>query len=352
MVTDGMTPKFQDLYKAYLKKKTAVMSVQLRGLDGGFLCSSIAPSPLVAGFRNRAKFKIYSKNDHIRIMGTDPIQGEVPASESFWILPEWGRRCVLDVYEIIMDTYQTCPVDGFEIQLTHGQKECHVILSVKKGAYSSYGKLAETQIENISRLKGVAIPSLKMEIGELFLNHRILDLDIFAHYLAFFQSNLHLIGKLLHNVRSSLKMDSFKRIVDLYCGVGLFSLSLRDRAPEILGADSSKWAVKSGIINGEHLDSNQTKIICTSVERFLEAHPLLKDDLIFLNPPRQGVSPVVIKTIASQRPRLICLVSCYLETHLRDLKLWKDSGYSIRSLSAFDMFPFTDFLETVTVLES
>ena len=110
-----------------------------------------------------------------------------------------------------------------------------------------------------------------------------------------------------------------------------------------------KWQC---IINGKNLDLNQTKFNCTSVEKFLGTFPLSKDDVIFLNPPRQGVSPVVIETIASQRPRIICLVSCSLETHLRDLKLWKDFSYSIRSLAAFDMFPFTDFLETVTVLES
>ncbi len=347
-----MIKNLQDIYTAYLKEKTSVMCGQLKKLEWGDLCSSICPSPVEDGFRNRAKFKIFYENNHIRIMGTDPIQGEVTAEESLWIIPEWGRDCVREVYKIITDRYQKCPVDGFEIQLTHGRMECHIILSVKKGMSGFYEELAEAMIENISRLKGVAVPSLKMEFGELFLNHSIFELDILAHYLAFFQSNIHLTPKLIQNVSSSLKKGSFKRIIDLYCGVGLFSLVLRDRAAEILGVDSSKWAVESAIINRGHLDLNQIKFNCTSVEKFLDALPLSRDDLIFLNPPRQGVSPVVIETIASQRPRLICLVSCFLETHMCDLKLWEDSGYSIRSLSAFDMFPFTDFLETVTVLES
>jgi len=347
-----MTENLQDLYKVYLQKKTAVMCEELEILDGGVSCSSITPSPLDTGFRNRAKFKIYHKKNRIRIVGTDPIQGEVPAEESLWIIPEWGRECVLEVYKIISNTYQKCPVDGFEIQMTHGRKECHLILSVKKGALGFYEELVESLIENIQSLKGVAIPSLKMEFGEMFLNHSIFELDILAHYLAFFQSNFHLIPKLIQNVKSSLKMDSFKRIVDLYCGVGLFSFALKDRAAEIFGVDSSKWAVESAVINGKYLDLNQTNFKCTSVEKFLDTFPLSKDDVIFLNPPRQGASSVVIETIASQRPRIICLVSCFLETHLRDLKLWRDSGYSIRSISAFDMFPFTDFLETVTFLDS
>ncbi|MCJ7581930.1 MAG: methyltransferase [Candidatus Aminicenantes bacterium] len=349
---DGMTENQQDLYNVYLQKKTVEMCGKLKKLEYGDHCSLIVPSPILTGFRNRAKFKIFHEKKSIRIMGTDPIRGEVPAEDSLWIIPEWGRACVREIYEIISDEYQKCPVDGFEIQLTHGRQECHVILSVKKRASGFYEELSETLIENITWLKGVAVPSLKMEFGEMFLKHSIFEWDIFAHYLAFFQSNFHLIPKLLFNVRSSLNRASFKRIVDLYCGVGFFSLNLRAQAKEIFGVDSSKWAVESAVINGKYLDLNQTNFKCTSVEKFLDTFPLSKDDVIFLNPPRQGVSPVVIETIASQRPHTICLVSCSLETHLRDLKLWRDSGYSIRSFAAFDMFPFTNFLETVTVLES
>ncbi len=346
-----MTENFKDLYTNYLQDKTAKMQRQLEKLEWGNLCSSICPSPIDDGFRNRAKFKIYYKNDNIRIMGTDPIQGEDPVEESFWIIPEWGRECVRDVCKIISDNYKESPVDGFEIQLTHGGKDCFVILSVKKEASGFFEKLAETLIENISSLKGVAIPSLKLEFGELFLNHSIFEWDILAHYMAFFQSNFHLTPKLLQNVRSSLKMENVRRIFDLYCGVGLFSFVLRDQAAEIFGVDSSQWAVKSAKINGERLNLNQIKFMCGSVEKFLNSFSLFRDDLIILNPPRQGVLPAVIETIASQRPHTICLVSCFLETHLRDLKLWRDSGYSIRSITAFDMFPFMDFLETVTVLE-
>ena len=347
-----MTDNLQELYKSYLQKKTAVMHEQLRVLDWDHLCSAIVPSPLGTGFRNRAKFKIFHEKKNLRIIGTDPIHGEASVQKCLWILPEWARACVHAVCEIILDNYYESPIDGFEIQLTHGREECFITLSVRRGVSGFYEELIETLIKNISELQGVAVPSKKKEFGELFLNHRILDLDIFAHYLAFFQSNFHLIPKLLHNVKSSLKLESFRGIVDLYCGAGLFSLALRDKAAETTGVDSGHWAVKSAKLNGERLGLRHLNFVCSSVEEFLEGATFSGDDLIFLNPPRQGVSPVVIERIASQRPHLICLVSCFLETHLRDLTLWRDSGYTIRSLAAFDMFPFTDFLETVTFLQS
>ncbi len=347
-----MTDNRKGLYKSYLQEKTAVMHKQLRDLNCGYLCSTIIPSPMGTGFRNRAKFKIFHEDRSLRIVGTDPIRGEASVQTCLWILPEWARVCVSDVCEIILDNYDDSPVDGFEFQLTHGRNECFITLSVRRGTSGSYEELVETLIENISELKGVAVPSKKMEFGESFLNHRILDLDILSHYRAFFQSNVHLIPKLLQNVQFSLKMESFRRIVDLYCGAGLFSIVLRNKAAEITGVDSGRWAVKSAKMNGERLGLRHVNFMCSSAEEFLEDAIFSRDDLLILNPPRQGVSPVVIETIDSQRPRIICLVSCFLETHLRDLKLWRDSGYSIRSLEAFDMFPFTDFLETMTVLES
>ncbi len=347
-----MTDNRQDFYKSDLQEKTAVMHEQLRVLDWGHLCSTIVPSPMGTGFRNRTKFKIFYKSKSLRIMGTDPIRGEAPVEETFWILPEWARICVRAVCEIILDNYYESPIDGFEFQLTHGRKECFITLSVRRGASGSYEELVETLIENISELQGVAVPSKKKEFGEPFLNHRILDLDILAHYQAFFQSNIHLIPKLLQNVKSSLKMESFRRIVDLYCGAGLFSIVLRGKAAEITGVDSGRWAVKSAKMNGERQGLRHINFMCSSTEEFLEDATFSRDDLLILNPPRQGVTPIVIETIASQKPRFICLISCFLETHLRDLKLWRDSGYSIRSFEAFDMFPFADFLETVTFLQS
>ena len=96
-----MTENLKNEYTNYLQEKTTKMSGELEKLGWENLCTSIYPSPVEGGFRNRAKFKIYHKNDTIRIMGTDPIQGEVSAEKSLWIIPEWGRICVREIYEII-----------------------------------------------------------------------------------------------------------------------------------------------------------------------------------------------------------------------------------------------------------
>ena len=77
-----MKDNLQDLYTIYLKNKTAEVCEQLKSLEWADLCSTIIPTPVNTGFRNRAKFKIFHENDLIRIMGTDPIHGEVPAEES------------------------------------------------------------------------------------------------------------------------------------------------------------------------------------------------------------------------------------------------------------------------------
>jgi 23S rRNA (uracil1939-C5)-methyltransferase len=72
---------------------------------------------------------------------------------------------------------------------------------------------------------------------------------------------------------------------------------------------------------------------------------------VLINPPRSGCPPKVINAITSRNPNHVLLISCSLKTHAIDLVMWKKGGYEILSLKAFDMFPFTDFLETVTVLK-
>ncbi|MCJ7679699.1 MAG: hypothetical protein MUP70_03145, partial [Candidatus Aminicenantes bacterium] len=63
-------------------------------------------------------------------------------------------------------------------------------------------------------------------------------------------------------------------------------------------------------------------------------------------------SSEVLDPVIEGRPGLICLISCFPETQLRDLRRLLDAGYKLLSLSAFDMFPFSDYLETLAILGS
>ncbi len=75
-----------------------------------------------------------------------------------------------------------------------------------------------------------------------------------------------------------------------------------------------------------------------------------KTDVIFLDPPRQGATEAFLEAAVRTSPGRIVYISCGPESLLRDLKWLKKHGYKAKEAKAFDLFPFTDHIETVCLL--
>ncbi len=340
----------ETLYRKNLEIKKQWMIGLLEGIGLAHLCHSIVPSPLGDGFRNRAKFRIFHDKNGIRAKGTSPGDGPVVFEKSLWILPEWSRQVVRNMVAFVHKNRNDFSVDGFEVQLAHGRKNVHTTFSVKRSITEPYDAFASALLSEIPEIVGVAIPAQKVEVGETFLVHTIGDKDFHAHYASFFQSNLYLTPELVAHVDRISAELSVREIMDLYCGVGLLSLSIGKKNTKIIGLDTNKMAITSAQKNAYNMGFRSANYIVTSVERFVQTAEIGVNSLVLINPPRSGCPPIVISGIASQNPRHIILVSCSLKTHVLDLAEWEKKEYKILSLIAFDMFPFTDFLETLTVL--
>ncbi len=316
------------------------------------LCQIITPTPLQKGFRNRAKYRVYENQDTVRIVGTDPHEGDVPYERALWILPAWARQIVERVASYRKDYRYDFPFDGFELQLTHGRQQAHVIISMKRVFSEFFESHAKDLWAKIPELIGVAVPSQKIELGDVCLDHWLLGKRFYGHYDSFFQSNLSLTPSLLDQIASEAKAIDYQAIIDLYCGVGLLSLSFTDRGTRIVGVESDKNAVESASKNALNLGYKSSSFNHSKAENFVKSKEFHSDSLVIINPPRTGCDSLVVDIVARQSLKNIILVSCDLETHVQDLKLWQEKNYEVASISAFDMFPFTPFLETVTRLKN
>jgi tRNA/tmRNA/rRNA uracil-C5-methylase (TrmA/RlmC/RlmD family) len=315
------------------------------------LFSGIVPTPIVKGFRSRAKYKIFGDHEDFNIKATDPIRGEVPYGESLWMMPSWGKRLIVRIVEILSSKLSSFWVDGFEIQLAHGKNSAHLTLSVKRKERQCYQELAELLLAKIKFLEGVAVPSKRQNFGKPYLKHAINGRDFFSQYSAFFQPNLRLTPKLLEEIRSWCQDVDFNRILDLYCGVGLFSLSLADDNTTVIGVDINKRAIDTARLNAKNLSLGRVSFVCSPVENFLQDAFISPNDLVIIDPPRQGCPQSLIDSLSRHKPSYIFSVSCNPRTHICDLRRWIGDGYTIQAVSAYDMFPFTEFLETVAFLE-
>jgi 23S rRNA (uracil1939-C5)-methyltransferase len=310
----------------------------------------IIPTPIAKGYRNRVKYKILGNPESFVIIGTDPLLGDVPYEEALWLLPKWARKTVAQIIDIISDNQEEYWIDGLEVQLSHGNKHAHLTLSVKKQDARPFSVLADSLLEKVPALQGVSIPSKKKEYGKSYLLHRINRKIFFSQYAAFFQSNLCLTERLVKEVKNQCGDMDYDGILDLYCGVGLFSLSVAEDSIPVLGVDINKRAVDSARLNARNQGFGRASFVCCPVENYVLGPSVGPRHLVIIDPPRAGCPASLIRILSERKAGYICSISCHLPSHARDLKRWIENGYIVHSLAALDMFPFTEFLETVAFL--
>ncbi|MFY9621628.1 MAG: rRNA adenine N-6-methyltransferase family protein [Pyrinomonadaceae bacterium] len=199
---------------------------------------------------------------------------------------------------------------------------------------------------------------------------------------SFFQTNLDLVPALIDSALGDVRGET---AVELYSGVGLFTVPLARRFTNVIAVEDDSAASEfarrnltdAGLSNTEVVNEDvadwlenlecggkaQRRRRFGSVEQSVNDDPIqsaveagalqkaaLQIDFFLLDPPRTGAESRVISGIVRLKPKRICYVSCDPATLARDLKKLIAGGYSIGSIQAFDMFPQTHHVETVVHL--
>ncbi|NBO64462.1 MAG: class I SAM-dependent RNA methyltransferase [Acidobacteria bacterium] len=181
------------------------------------------------------------------------------------------------------------------------------------------------------------------------VHHRVNGFNYAFGIRSFFQGNRFLIDKLVMEVTKDVYGD---RAVDLYAGVGLFSLQLATRFSKVCAVEGSPIAAGHGVQNSRRNNINNVEYHSLSVEAWLKmrSSDWKWADLLILDPPRAGAGPRVCEKITTLAPRMIKYVSCDPTTLSRDLKTLIANGYHIDCVTLVDMFPQTYHVETVVTL--
>ncbi len=173
--------------------------------------------------------------------------------------------------------------------------------------------------------------------------------EICYHFgpLNFFQVNPYVTPALIDTVVEWL--DGQKAVLDLYSGVGTFSLALRKAGIRKLTAieiDSSVLKMIHRAVLENDLERYQ--VIIGDVEQVVTTQLIEEFPAVILDPPRRGLPPELLKKLA--KAKQIVYVSCNVSTMIRDLKVLKSLGFSIVKARVFDMFPQTTHIEVAVLL--
>jgi 23S rRNA (uracil747-C5)-methyltransferase len=176
--------------------------------------------------------------------------------------------------------------------------------------------------------------------------------DIFLTFMpqSFMQVTHEIAEALYHRAATYVRDNSFLHALDLFCGVGGFSLSIAAYVPRITGVELSSMAVESARHSAARLSTSHASFFADDVEAFLSASLTNEPDLIIVNPPRRGLSEGIRRRVPELRATAIVYSSCAPETFARDVSEWM-ADYELVSLSPFDMFPLTDHCEVLGILE-
>lgn len=184
----------------------------------------------------------------------------------------------------------------------------------------------------------------------------LIEVDVPSLYLAygaggFAQVNLAQNRRMLTEALQLASPQPGWRVLDLYCGMGNFSLPFARRVESLVAVEEFVGSVEQGRANARRNRLTNVEFSARSARGACAALSGERGfDLVLLDPPRSGAKDVVADLVGQRVPRIL-YVSCDPMTLARDLKVLLDAGYRLRESRPLDMFPQTYHLESLTLLE-
>jgi len=167
---------------------------------------------------------------------------------------------------------------------------------------------------------------------------------------SFFQGNKYLVEEL---VNSATENAEGQKALDLYSGVGLFSIALAKKFEKVLAVETSSESVKLAKKNAINTQTKNIEFYRSRIKHFLsdDSSDLSGIDFVLLDPPRSGVKKQTLEKIAKLKAANISYVSCNPSTLARDLSILLENKYEIVRIKALDLFPQTHHVETIVHLK-
>lgn len=176
-------------------------------------------------------------------------------------------------------------------------------------------------------------------------------LELGFHPQDFTQVNPLVNEKMIAQAIDWLALKGDERVLDLFCGIGNFTLPLARRSAQVFGIEAVESmvvrgrenALRAGIANATFMAADLGK---TSENRLYQTCGTI--DAVLLDPPRDGAKEIIAK-LPQLSPKRIVYVSCNPATLARDAKVLAEAGYQLDSVGVMDMFPHTAHIESMAL---
>ena len=320
----------------------------------------IIPAPSEFNYRNRAQFKV------------NFIEGEFHAGffkrqshalidiDSCPLMSPLINSIFAEMKNLLAAAPFKEKVSQIEISVDDSDRRGIVILHLTTDPTKADKKFA---VKNISDIKGM--DGLFFRHGRKPTTTEILKNDTPLNYSlkvreeelklafspgGFTQVNYAQNRRLIEEAIEIAGRGKIGRALDLYCGIGNFSLPLAKLSKDVTAIESFAKAIDDGNENTRRNGIGNCRFIAASALKEIFKIDLREIDLALIDPPREGAAKVMKRLAEYEVPRII-YVSCNPTTLARDLRYLTRSGYTIVSSRPIDLFPQTWHIESITVAE-
>ncbi len=188
--------------------------------------------------------------------------------------------------------------------------------------------------------------------GRNYLMDTLCGLEFKLSMPSFYQVNRDQAEALYGKALEFAGLTGNETVLDLYCGIGTITLCLAKAAKRVIGAEIVPPAIRDAKENALRNHVENAEFFCgdaADIAAKLESDGL-RPDVVTVDPPRKGLAPEVIASVAAMGPEKVVYVSCDPATLGRDVKIFREFGYEAKRAAAVDMFPGTAHVETVVLL--
>ena len=231
------------------------------------------------------------------------------------------------------------------------KKNIDLVMNFLKNSFTEIHSLLYTV--NDKENDSIYDRDIKLFNGKNYIEEKINSLTFKIYPKSFFQTNIHQTIKLYELILKYAEIKKNEIVYDLYSGLGTITQFVAKNSKKVVGVESVEEAVISAInsakenkIDNVVFEYGDMKNVFTN--DFILKHG--KPDVIITDPPREGMHKDVINEILKLNTQRIVYVSCNPSTQCRDLELLKEK-YSINKVQPVDMFPHTDHVENIVLLE-
>jgi 23S rRNA (uracil1939-C5)-methyltransferase len=297
--------------------------------------------PLV-GFKERKSDRVVDVN---RCLLISDRANETLRKVRRWFDDGPRRAAAVSQFEILRFTLNP----GLQKSSDSGRILLHFVVNKERG-------LSRVDLESLLRegeLEGLVVTEVdaaesqwRARIGQSKTMHRVGDIEYQTRVGSFFQVNRFLLEELVEEVvpPDPVALDD---VVDLYCGVGLFSLPLARCARYVRGVESSSAAVFDAKANARRNGVENVEFSRADVCDYVAREGLGGASFVVVDPPRSGLGRPVVEALEKRAPRELRYVSCDPAALGRDAGRLSRGGLELQRVVVIELFPNTHHFETV-----